>query len=124
MRFLLDEGISPVLAVRLAEAGHDATHVRDLGFAGADDTAVIRLALQQRRVLITEDVGFGRLVVMSSTDQTPPSVVLFRDHSGRAKSRSRLLLSNFEVFAEALSSGAIVVIEEAAIRIHRFVQEP
>ncbi len=34
MRFLLDQNVSPVLVGLLAEAGHSAEHLRDLGFVG------------------------------------------------------------------------------------------
>lgn len=35
MRFLIDNALSPALAVLLTDAGHDAVHVRSLGLQHA-----------------------------------------------------------------------------------------
>ena len=40
MRFLVDNSLSPHLAVALSRASHDALHVRDLGLAQADDETI------------------------------------------------------------------------------------
>jgi len=40
MRFLIDNALSPTLAALLQQAGHDATHVRELGLQRADDDVI------------------------------------------------------------------------------------
>lgn len=44
MRFLLGESISPQVAPDLSAAGHDVSHVHDLGLTGASDPAVLDAA--------------------------------------------------------------------------------
>lgn len=45
MRLLVDENLPPQVAMLLAEAGHDAVHVRDLDAAGASDPQIVALVL-------------------------------------------------------------------------------
>ena len=49
MRFLVDNNLSPRLAARLCDAGHDAVHVRDLGMTQADDETIFDAAAAQDR---------------------------------------------------------------------------
>ena len=41
MRFLVDANLSPRVAARLRSAGHDATHVGDVGLLTADDQTIL-----------------------------------------------------------------------------------
>ncbi len=42
MRFLIDMPLSPKLALWLAEQGHDAVHVLQLGFDRAPDLDILK----------------------------------------------------------------------------------
>jgi predicted nuclease of predicted toxin-antitoxin system len=76
MRFLLDESADLRLLPFLTELGHDATAVaRDYPNALAD-REVLALARRERRVLITNDLDFGELVVRIGLPHR--GVVLFR----------------------------------------------
>ncbi|HUP70198.1 MAG TPA: DUF5615 family PIN-like protein [Acidimicrobiales bacterium] len=44
MRFLVDLNLSPQLATRLREAGHDAVHAADLDLFTASDERVLEIA--------------------------------------------------------------------------------
>ena len=44
MRLLVDANLSPTVALRLREHGHDAIHVRDRGLQEADDDVILALA--------------------------------------------------------------------------------
>jgi predicted nuclease of predicted toxin-antitoxin system len=116
MRFLVDNALSPLVALGLREAGHDAIHVRDLGLQAAEDEEVFARAGSDDRVIVSADTDFGTLVALRN--ERKPSVILFRrTRQRRPEGQVRLLLANLPAFEEAVEQGAIVIIEETRIRI-------
>ena len=64
MRLLVDEDLTPRLTRVAHTAGYDATSVRDRGRLGSRDLEVATLALDEERVLVTNNIGhFLRLAV-------------------------------------------------------------
>lgn len=116
MRFLIDQNLSPLLAQALAEADHDAVHVRDLGLASADDTAVLASARGDDRILISADTDFGGL--LANAGASLPSVILIRRLQGRrAAQQAALLLEHVGDLHDDLVRGCIVALDEDRIRV-------
>ena len=116
MKLLIDNALSPVVAERLRAGGHDVTHVRDLGLAGATDAEVMDTAAADSRVLVSADTDFGMLLALRGTAR--PSLVLLRRSSQRKPElQAALLLVNLPAVEDALDAGAVVVIEEDRIRV-------
>jgi len=57
VKLLLDENLSPSIAVALCNDGIDAAHVRDRGLNGANDAVVMERAYTEDRILVTANVG-------------------------------------------------------------------
>lgn len=55
-KFLIDECLSPVVAVALIADGIDVYHVRDRGILGATDAELIERAYEEDRILVTSNV--------------------------------------------------------------------
>jgi predicted nuclease of predicted toxin-antitoxin system len=61
VRFLVDAQLPPALARILADRGHEASHVVDVGLLSSADEAVWRYAIVPQSVLITKDEDFAAL---------------------------------------------------------------
>jgi len=57
VKLLLDENLSPAVAVALCREGVDAAHVRDRGLTGATDPEVLTRAYEEDRILVTANVA-------------------------------------------------------------------
>ena len=116
MRFLIDQALSPAVAIELNRAGHDAIHVRELGMQAASDQEIFDHAAQDDRIVFSADTDFGTLLAIRK--QSSPSVILFRHGSQhRPADQTALLKTNLPQIAAALDAGSIVVIQPDRIRI-------
>ena len=61
MRILADEDVAGPLVTWLRSEGHDLIWMAEVG-PGADDASVIGRAMEQDRVILTQDRDFGELV--------------------------------------------------------------
>ena len=117
MRFLADAGISPKTVDFLRLNGHEAVHVRELGMQRAPDRLLVEMAQAEDRILLTFDLDFGEILALGVVAR--PSVVLFRLSDERADSVNRRLEAVISEQAEALASGALILVEDARYRIRR-----
>ena len=59
LRFLADMEVSQSVVEWLRAEGHDAVHLREEGLHRLPDSEVSGKALEEKRVVITFDLGFG-----------------------------------------------------------------
>jgi predicted nuclease of predicted toxin-antitoxin system len=115
VRLLIDQPISWHIAAELKSLGHDVLHVRDVGLAKGSDAAILELAAREQRVIVTQDTDFGTLLMAAGRKE--PSVILFRMRDGRPASQVALLRQHLHDLESSLLQGAIVVFDDAHIRI-------
>jgi predicted nuclease of predicted toxin-antitoxin system len=83
----------------------------------AVDEVVLSKAESYDAVLLTHDLGFGRLMAFSKKNQ--PSLVIFRVQKLNAEILAGLLMKFWPQIEKPLKEGAIVIIEERDVRIRR-----
>ena len=115
MKFLIDNALSPQIAVGLNEKGLDALHVRELGMAAASDIEIFELAEKEDRILISADTDFGTLLAFR--ESTKPSFILFRQADKRPKSQLNFLYNNLPKLKKDLIDGSVIVVEDERLRI-------
>ena len=101
-KLLLDENIGLLVADKLKSDGFDVLNIVD-GWQGTKDVLVLKLALKERRVLVTLDKDFGQLIYADSrkhagvvflrlNDQSPQNVykilsLLLKQHGEKLKNK-------------------------------------
>ena len=59
--FLIDESLSPELAIKLKQLGYSVNHARESELKGADDIKIVEWAIKNKAIIITGDLDFGEL---------------------------------------------------------------
>jgi len=119
MRFLLDENTEYRVALFLREHGHDVTAIaHDYPHALADH-AVLAIARQEQRVLITSDRDFGHLVAVQH--QHHAGVIYFRLPAATAELKIARLRDVLVFHREQLDQ--FLVVTESRVRPYRPLSE-
>ncbi len=113
MKFLLDAcAASRTLRDGLRGLGHDVRSARG-ELARASDEALLALAYEERRVLVTEDKDFGELVFLRRL----PDPCVVRLVELRVVDQLDALRGLIERHGHALRVGAMVVMTRRRVRI-------
>jgi predicted nuclease of predicted toxin-antitoxin system len=115
VRFLVDECTGPAVARWLRSQGHDVLSVYEQA-RGLDDDAIIVLAWQDRRILVTNDKDFGEKIFRAGRSHR--GVILLRLEDERAQAKIAVLERLMARFAEQLA-GEFVVVSETRVRFAR-----
>jgi predicted nuclease of predicted toxin-antitoxin system len=115
VKFLLDENLSPRQAETIRALGHDAVSVAESGLAGADDSAVRRVAIEGGRILVTLDGDFAN--VLRFPPEATPGVLRLRLHPPTEDAIAAALRFAIPRLAGICLDGKLVVVDERKIRI-------
>jgi len=110
MRFLADENVPFASVLRLRGEGHDVQVVPQ----GGADSAILALARDEQRVLLTFDRDFGRLVFHRGIS-SPSGIVYFRTPPSSPESPAEIVLALL-TRADAVLAGRFTVVEGDRIR--------
>ncbi len=114
MRFLADENCDFRVVRALRAAGHDVVAVIETS-PGADDAAVIDMAVSEQRVFITEDRDFGQLAF--SAGKPTAGIILLRFPSAARAKLPSMVVNLVAEHGEKLSR-RFVVLQPGRIRFN------
>jgi len=108
MRFLVDECTGPAVASWLRDQNHDVFSVFDEA-RGMDDDGLITKALDENRILITNDKGFGDKIYRDGS--LHKGVILLRLEDERPASKIRVVSRLLEKYSSRIPDSFLVVTE-------------
>jgi len=103
VKLLLDENLSPAVAVALRRSGLDVVHVRDRGLRGATDLQVLNAAFDEDRVLATANVADFRKLARSR--DLHAGIILIEDGDLLRDEQQSLIVLAVEVIKGEYSQG-------------------
>ncbi|MEN6333137.1 MAG: DUF5615 family PIN-like protein [Phycisphaerales bacterium] len=115
MRFLVDECTGPLVAKWLRQQGHDVFSVYEQA-RGITDDEVLAMAVDQKRILVTNDKHFGERVYRARCPHC--GVILLRLEDERGPSKIAVLSQLLACYADHIAN-AFVVVSTRGIRFAR-----
>ena len=110
MKFLVDECVGISVSKKLKQMNYDSISVIEC-MRGAEDEAVVKKAIEENRIIITNDKDFGRLAGF----QKPPGIILLRTKDESVKNKVKLISFVVETYGEKIC-GNVMVVSEKKIR--------
>lgn len=112
MRFLVDECTGPGVAAWFKSQGHEALSVFDEA-RGASDASLLRRAIEEGWIVVTNDKGFGEYVHRDGTGHH--GVILLRLSDERTANKIAVLTLLMDRHSDQLP-GRFVVVSETRVR--------
>ncbi len=119
MRFLTDESCDFAVIHALRANGHDVIAVSE-ATPRAEDSEVIRLAVREKRILLTEDKDFGQLVFAHG--QKTIGVIFLRFPTSARRQILKDVLRLVKQQGERLE-GSFVTVQPGRVRISHAPEE-
>lgn len=113
MKFVVDECTGAAVAQHLGASGHDVVAVAEI-MGQAEERTILDMAVEEIRILITNDKDFGELVFRQRFSHC--GVLLLRLQDDSAQNRVRVVKSVLDEYGHMLK-GNFVTATERQIRV-------
>ena len=118
MKFKLDENLGPSIQSLFHERGHDCATTREEGLGGSDDPELLKAAVVEGRIFVTNDHDFGNVLVYPPGD-TAGIVVLNPPARVSLRLLRRLVLAMLDALSREDVSQRLWIVEPGRIREHQ-----
>ena len=115
MRFKIDENLPCEIAYLLRDHGYDALTVSEQNFTGQVDNDISLVCRQEKRTLLTLDVGFADIRTYPPKDY--PGIIVFRLRSQAKPHVLSIVQSLVTLLPEETVAHRLWIVEEHKIRI-------
>lgn len=115
MKLLVDMNLSPEWVPYLHGHGFEAVHWSAIGAGNAPDTEIMQWARDNGCVVFTHDLDFG--ILLAHSRDGGPSVIQVRTQDVSPDHLGTLLVTALRAHGEALTSGALLTVDEAKSRV-------
>ena len=115
MKFLIDANVEQAMIAWLEAEGHDLLIANRIE-PGAPDDALLRLAIEHGRIIVTRDKDFGDLVFRDLHGASGIVLIRISTVSGNPLERLGILKQSWPVIAEH-AMGNLVLVTRDRIRI-------
>ena len=113
MNFVADEGIDAPIVKKLREGGHNVFYIAEEE-RGISDEEILRIANEEKRILITRDKDFGELVYRLK--QLHSGVILVRLEGLKPKKKAEIVNTVIDKYESELEN-SFTVIQPGIVRI-------
>lgn len=117
MKLIADVNISPITVKGLKEKGYDIIRVTEVLSPSASDNEIIKLAIKEDAVIVTQDLDFSAIIAKSGLRK--PSVISIRTSDARPDFIAKLLLTLIPLIKNELHEGAIISVNEREYRVRK-----
>jgi len=117
LKFIADIHISPFTVKALQNKGYDVVRITDKLPATSPDKEIIKLAYQEKAVIITQDLDFSAIIAQSGLNG--PSVISLRVDNAKPDRVSKILTAVLPLIKTELEEGSIISIDEKEYRIKK-----
>jgi len=115
IQILIDMNLSPDWIDELASHGWSSVHWSTVGNPKAADREIMTWASSNGYIVFTHDLDFGTMLAL--THATGPSVIQVRGQNVLPDHLSPIVLAALKHYESDLVAGALVVVEEAKLRV-------
>ena len=116
MKFLLDQDVYALTERFLREQKYDVVTVSELGLSRAQDSDLLKLAVEQGRIFVTRDRDYGNLVFVYGVGK---GVIYLRVLPSDMDDVHAELKRVLETYSEDELAKSFVVVEKGRHRIRR-----
>lgn len=113
MKFIVDECTGPAAPKWLSAEGHDVISISP-DRKGISDKEILKIAVSEERILITNDKDFGELIFKKR--QSHCGVIFLRLTDETARNKVLVLKNLIQNHRQIIEKGHFVVVNEKSIR--------
>ena len=115
MKILIDMNLSPDWTAVFSAANIESKHWRDIGDPRAKDSEIMAFDRLNGYFVFTHDLDFGALLALTQAES--PSVIQVRSQNVLPPHFAETVISVLRKNEIVLNKGALIVIDEARLRI-------